>query len=229
MPMSDSRDDFQNLYERAQQAVRDHDTERACVLLRAAVALASEPPQEKRALLALARLETKPQAKAAAYRRVLELDPRDAVARAYLQGMRDARPAPAPPEHKNARRRSALWLALPVLLLALLGFGLFSLLSGAPAPGLPTSAPSLTPSQMAEQANFALPQAQAQMPPQASLARPSQAANVLAAPTQEVSPSPPAMSSAPHHSRSPYPTAGVTPTYRAITASASPRTGSSSA
>jgi hypothetical protein len=188
-------DDFQRLYERAQQAARDHDAERARVLLRAAVALASEPPQEKRALLALAHLETSPQAKAAAYRRILELDPRDAVARAYLQGMRDARSAPATPEREPARRRSALWLALPVLLLALLGFGLLSLLSGAPTPSLPTSAPSLTPSQIAEQANLAPPQAQAQMLPQASPTRPSQAANVLAAQTQEASPSPPAMSS----------------------------------
>ncbi|MCS6835801.1 MAG: hypothetical protein NZ750_07270 [Anaerolineae bacterium] len=161
--MSNAHDDFQHLFERAQQAARDRDAERACVLLRAAVALAPGPAQEKRAWLTLAQLETTPQAKAAAYRRVLELDPRDRVARAYFQGLRDARPAPA---EKRPRRLWPLLLLLPLLtlILPLLSLGLMT-----PSGSLPTSAPSLTPSQTAAEAPV---QAQAQaLPPQASLAR----------------------------------------------------------
>ena len=180
-------DDFQHLYERAQQAVHDQDAERARVLLRAAVELSQEAAQKKRALLALAKLEKTPQAKAAAYQRVLELDPRDAVARAYLRGLRDAEARPAQTERKPARR-SALWLTLPTLLLALLGFGLFNLMSGTPTLDLPTQAPSLTPSQSISQAGSSVPQlqAQAQLPPQAKTTRvPSIDADELATATSQ--------------------------------------------
>jgi hypothetical protein len=82
--------EYQDLYRAGVEAARAKDFERARRLFQAAVTLDEE---QKKGWLALARLESDAQTKADYYRHVLRLDPKDAVARAFLDGMQQARPA----------------------------------------------------------------------------------------------------------------------------------------
>jgi hypothetical protein len=82
--------EYQDLYRAGVEAARAKDFERAYKLFQAAVTLDEE---QKKGWLALARLESDPQTKAEYYRHVLRLDPQDAVARAFIDGMQQARPA----------------------------------------------------------------------------------------------------------------------------------------
>jgi hypothetical protein len=81
--------EYRDLYKAGIAAARARDFDRARKLFLAAVTL---DEGQKNGWLALARLESDPAAKASYYRRVLAIDPRDPIARAYLDGMRHAQP-----------------------------------------------------------------------------------------------------------------------------------------
>ncbi len=127
--------EYRDLYNAGIAAVRAKDLERARKLFLAAVTL---DEQQKSGWLALARLETDLAQKADYYRRVLKIDPRDAVARAFVDGMRHTRPQ--------------RWgISLLGLLMLLLGGTLALLVTQSENSSdnvLPTTArlPSLTPS-----------------------------------------------------------------------------------
>jgi hypothetical protein len=129
--------EYQNLYNAGVAAARAREFHRARKLFLAAVTL---DEGQKSGWLALARLETDPAAKADYYRRVLDLDPNDAVARAFFDGLRQSRPW----------YRSRLVVGLIGLLALLLG-GTLALLTTRPDTNsgdvLPTSAqlPTQTP------------------------------------------------------------------------------------
>jgi hypothetical protein len=122
--------EYQDLYRAGVAAARAKDVDRARKLFLAAVTL---DETQKSGWLALARLESDPQAKADYYRRVLYLDPQDAIARAYIDGMRHAQPW----------YRSRLAIGILGLLVLLLG-GSLALVATRPASDadtvLPTSA-----------------------------------------------------------------------------------------
>jgi len=130
--------EYQDLYRAGIAAARSKDFERARRLFQAAVTV---DEGQKGGWLALARLEREPEKKAEYYRRVLRIDPKDAVARAFLDGMRHRRH----PWYRSRRGAGAL------ALLALFLGGALVLVALNPrqeAGGvLPTSAqlPSLTP------------------------------------------------------------------------------------
>jgi hypothetical protein len=129
--------EYQDLYHAGVAAARARDFDRARKLFLAAVTL---DEGQKSGWLALARLETDPAAKVGCYRRVLSIDPEDAVARAFVDGMRHAQPW----------YRSRLIVGLVGLLALLLG-GTFALIVTRPGlnsgAALPTAAhlPTLTP------------------------------------------------------------------------------------
>lgn len=142
--MSTPQKEYKDLYNAGVAAVRAKDLERARKLFLAAVTL---DEQQKSGWLALARLETDLPQKAEYYRQVLRIDPRDAVARAFVDGMRHTRPQP----WYRSRWRIGL-LGLVVLLLG----GTLALLVAQPEGSgdniLPTMArlPSMTPSNAVE-------------------------------------------------------------------------------
>lgn len=130
--------EYQDLYRAGIATARAKDFDRARKLFLAAVTL---DEAQKSGWLALARLETDPDTKADYYRRVLSIDSKDPLARAFIEGMRHARPW----------NRSRVAIGLLGLLALFLGGTLALLVSqSAPRgdPTLPTAArlPSLTPS-----------------------------------------------------------------------------------
>jgi len=137
--LSTPQKEYKDLYNAGVAAVRAKDLERARKLFLAAVTL---DEQQKSGWLALARLETDLTQKGEYYRCVLRIDPRDAVARAFVDGMRHTRPQP----WYRSRWRIGL-LGLVVLLLG----GTLALLVAQPEGSggniLPTMArlPSMTP------------------------------------------------------------------------------------
>ncbi len=135
--MTSPSKEYRDLYHAGVAAARARDFDRARKLFLAAVTL---DEGQKSGWLALARLETTPSTKAVHYRRVLSIDPNDAVARAYVAGMRHSRPW----------YRSRLVVGLIGLLALLLGSTLALLATrpgSSPGAALPTSAqfPSPTP------------------------------------------------------------------------------------
>jgi hypothetical protein len=136
--LSTTLKEYQALYRAGIAAARAKDIERARKLFLAAVTL---DDGQKIGWLALARLETDLDKKAVYYHRVLQIDPRDPIARAFMDGMRHTRP--------QLWYRSR-WSMLG--LLVLLFGGILALLltqSGRTANNmLPTTArlPSITPS-----------------------------------------------------------------------------------
>lgn len=130
--MTTPADDYHALYEKGIASARTGQYDDARRWLRAAAAL---DPGRKGAWLALARLEKSPEQKRAIYARVLKIDPQDAVARAYLAGLRDAAHSAAEgtAQHgvgQSGGRFNVRWLWLGgILLLSAIAAGVL-LLSG---------------------------------------------------------------------------------------------------
>lgn len=131
--MTTPANDYRALYEKGITAARAGNYDDARRWLRAAAAL---DENRKQAWLALARLEKSPELKREIYQRVLKIDPKDAIAQAYFEGLKSANTSAA----KSPPR---LWMGIGALLLLLIGGGLiFALSQGStPPPGtLPTLA-----------------------------------------------------------------------------------------
>lgn len=106
-----THDEYRSLYQKGVEAARAGDKTTARKIFRAASALDAG---QKKPWLALAQLESDAVRKAAYYRRVLTIDPQDALARAYLDGM-----AAGAKTGKSAGKR---WLTLGgVMLIFLVG------------------------------------------------------------------------------------------------------------
>jgi hypothetical protein len=141
--MSQLQDDYNELYRKGIAAFKAKNAEQARSYFLSASVL---DPQQKTAWLALAKIENNADKRTEYYRKVAQIDPKDPIARAYLDGLSSVKNTPKP-----RRVGIPLWLGVLgfVLLLTVFGVG-FVLNQNQSANILPTQMMMETASQFAQ-------------------------------------------------------------------------------
>jgi hypothetical protein len=145
--MSQLQNDYNELYRKGIAAFKAKNAEQARSYFLSASVL---DPQQKTAWLALAKIENNADKRTEYYRKVIQIDPKDPIARAYLDGLNSAKSTPKT-ETDSRKVGIPVWLGTLgfVLLLAVFGVG-FVLNQNQSVDTLPTQMIMETTSQSAQ-------------------------------------------------------------------------------
>jgi hypothetical protein len=130
--MSETRQEADALLRRALQAAKAGNRDQAMRYARAALQL---EPRHVRGLHLLAKWTKDAAQKQALYRKIVAIEPNDAVATAYLAGVASVTP----------RRNRWVWVGVLVLLLGLGGTGVLLNVAARPVEPMPTELPDIAP------------------------------------------------------------------------------------